>query len=352
DQALREPCAGGARRRFGDVGSGNRACCGKGQGSTQHRTSGEIGHGRLLHARLKVTDSYPSLVVCPPSHPHGSPGLGRASERVLSVHNCGNTTSDNTCQGGQPRRALGAVVYVLGLRLCSPRGWVASPRPTSRAETRFTEASMKFTWFNLMPWPYLPDDFRAKHRSVWVDIPSTLYDPKKGHHVYHEYLDQLEYAETLGFDGIGCNEHHQNGYGLMPSPNLIAAGLARRTSRAAVCVIGNSIAGYNPPIRVAEEFAMLDVISGGRLLPGPPAPTPTPPRHPPPQQRKREGGPRTNEGGGPGARPLPRRRQPPPAAGGKPGPKPPHEPTPADLHPGRRLDRDVGLLPRLRLQLL
>ena len=92
---------------------------------------------------------------------------------------------------------------------------------------------MKFTWFNLMPWPYLPDDFREKNRSVWVDIPSTLYDPRKGHLVYHQYMDQLEYAETLGFDGIGCNEHHQNGYGLMPSPNLIAAGLARRTSRAA-----------------------------------------------------------------------------------------------------------------------
>ena len=94
---------------------------------------------------------------------------------------------------------------------------------------------MKFTWFNLMPWPYLPDDFREKHRSVWVDIPNTLYDPKKGHHVYHTYLDQLEYAESLGFDGIGCNEHHQNGYGLMPSPNLIAATLSRRTSRAPRC---------------------------------------------------------------------------------------------------------------------
>ena len=44
---------------------------------------------------------------------------------------------------------------------------------------------MKFTWFNLMPWPYLPDDFREKNRSVWVDIPNTLYDPRKGHAVYH-----------------------------------------------------------------------------------------------------------------------------------------------------------------------
>jgi alkanesulfonate monooxygenase SsuD/methylene tetrahydromethanopterin reductase-like flavin-dependent oxidoreductase (luciferase family) len=125
-----------------------------------------------------------------------------------------------------------------------------------------------------MPWPHLPEDFRQQNRSVWVDIPSSLYDPRKGHFLYHEYMDQLEYADALGFDGIGVNEHHQNGYGLMPSPNLIAAGLTRRTSRAAIAVIGNSIALYNPPIRVAEEFAMLDVLSGGRLIAGFPVGTP------------------------------------------------------------------------------
>ena len=122
---------------------------------------------------------------------------------------------------------------------------------------------MKFTWFNLMPWPYMPDDFREKHRSVWVDIDQRLFDPVKAHDVYNGYMDLLEYADTLGFDGIGVNEHHQNGYGIMPSPNIIAAGLARRTSKAALVVLGNSIALYNPAIRVAEEFAMLDCISGG-----------------------------------------------------------------------------------------
>ncbi|MDQ3470079.1 MAG: hypothetical protein M3487_10000 [Actinomycetota bacterium] len=52
-------------------------------------------------------------------------------------------------------------------------------------------AGVKFTWFNLMPWPDLPDDFRQAHRSVWVDIPSSLFDPARANTVYHEYMDQL-----------------------------------------------------------------------------------------------------------------------------------------------------------------
>ena len=127
---------------------------------------------------------------------------------------------------------------------------------------------MKFTWFDLMPWPDLPADFRDKHRSVWVDIDSKLFDPAKSHEYYNRYMDLLEYAATLGFDGIGVNEHHQNGYGLMPSPNIIAASLSRRTKDVGLVVLGNSIALYNPPVRVAEEFAMLDCISGGRLVAG------------------------------------------------------------------------------------
>ncbi|MBV9418306.1 MAG: LLM class flavin-dependent oxidoreductase, partial [Alphaproteobacteria bacterium] len=127
---------------------------------------------------------------------------------------------------------------------------------------------MKFTWFNLMPWPYLPDDFRETNRSVWVDIDQKLFDPVKSHEVYNTYLDLLEYAADVGFDAIGCNEHHQNGYGIMPSPNIIAAALSRRTKDVGLVVLGNSIALYNPPVRVAEEFAMLDCISGGRLIAG------------------------------------------------------------------------------------
>jgi alkanesulfonate monooxygenase SsuD/methylene tetrahydromethanopterin reductase-like flavin-dependent oxidoreductase (luciferase family) len=127
---------------------------------------------------------------------------------------------------------------------------------------------VKFHWFHLMPWPDLPDDFAEKNRSVWVDVDYNLFNAERCNAVYHEYLDELEYAEECGFDGICVNEHHSNAYGMMPSPNIMAATLTRRTNRAAIVVMGNSIALYNPPTRVAEEFAMLDVLSGGRLVAG------------------------------------------------------------------------------------
>ena len=133
---------------------------------------------------------------------------------------------------------------------------------------------MKLMWFHLMPYTELPDDFREKHPSVWVDIHSTLFDPRRAHHMYNDFMDELECAAECGFDAVCVNEHHSNGYGLMPSPNLIASALARRTNEAALCVMGNSLALYNPPTRVAEEFAMIDVISGGRLIAGFPVGTP------------------------------------------------------------------------------
>jgi alkanesulfonate monooxygenase SsuD/methylene tetrahydromethanopterin reductase-like flavin-dependent oxidoreductase (luciferase family) len=125
-----------------------------------------------------------------------------------------------------------------------------------------------------MPYTELPDDFRDNNPSVWVDIHSSLFDPLRAHHMYNDFMDELEFAAECGFDAICVNEHHSNGYGLMPSPNLVASSLARRTSDAALCVLGNSLALYNPPTRVAEEFAMIDCISGGRLIAGFPVGSP------------------------------------------------------------------------------
>jgi len=127
---------------------------------------------------------------------------------------------------------------------------------------------MQFFYFHLMPWPHLPRDFERAHDSAWVTLPNRLYDPKRGHRLYNEYLDELEYAERLGFDGLCVNEHHQNAYGTMPSPNLMAAALVRRTSRVKLAILGNAIGLRDQPLRVAEEIAMLDVLSGGRVISG------------------------------------------------------------------------------------
>ena len=124
---------------------------------------------------------------------------------------------------------------------------------------------MKFSFFHLMPYPYLPDDFDTAYESTSLTYPNANFDPSLGATLYARYLDELEYADQLGFDGIAVNEHHQSAYGLMPSPNLMAAALARRTTRARIMVLGNAIGIRGNPLRVAEEIAMLDLLSGGRV---------------------------------------------------------------------------------------
>jgi alkanesulfonate monooxygenase SsuD/methylene tetrahydromethanopterin reductase-like flavin-dependent oxidoreductase (luciferase family) len=133
---------------------------------------------------------------------------------------------------------------------------------------------MKILCFHLMPYRDLPGDFRETHDSVCVDIDPHLIDSVRVAEMYQQYMDELVLAAELGFDGVCVNEHHASAYGMMPSPNLIAAALARQTTSAAICVLGNSIALYNPPTRVAEELGMIDCISGGRLIAGFPLGTP------------------------------------------------------------------------------
>jgi hypothetical protein len=83
---------------------------------------------------------------------------------------------------------------------------------------------MKIFMFHLMPYAYLDMAERDRYGSCWVVLPNSNYDPVKGHELYNRYLDELELAAELGFDGIAVNEHHQNAYGLMPSPVVMAAG--------------------------------------------------------------------------------------------------------------------------------
>ncbi|TWS99445.1 LLM class flavin-dependent oxidoreductase [Reyranella sp. CPCC 100927] len=134
---------------------------------------------------------------------------------------------------------------------------------------------MKTIFFHMQGYRDLPDDFATRYESIWITPPnSALCDPAAVARYMRWNVEELELADELGFDGLGVNEHHQNGYGFCNSPNLIASILARRSSDAAIVVLGNTLPLYNPPIRVAEEFAMIDCLSGGRLVAGFPVGSP------------------------------------------------------------------------------
>ena len=119
-----------------------------------------------------------------------------------------------------------------------------------------------------MPYGALDMSYAEKHNSVWLKLPNSYFDPRIGHELYNRYLDELELCAELGFDGISVNEHHQNAYGLMPSPVVMAAALARNTENCKIAILGNAFALREHPLTLAEEHAMIDNITGGRLITG------------------------------------------------------------------------------------
>ena len=122
--------------------------------------------------------------------------------------------------------------------------------------------------FHLMPYACMDMDARDRHPSAWVTFPNSEFDPAEGHALYNRYLDELELAAEVGFNGISVNEHHQNAYGLMPSPVVMASALARRTKDTKIAILGNAFALREHPLTLAEEHAMLDCITGGRIITG------------------------------------------------------------------------------------
>jgi alkanesulfonate monooxygenase SsuD/methylene tetrahydromethanopterin reductase-like flavin-dependent oxidoreductase (luciferase family) len=126
---------------------------------------------------------------------------------------------------------------------------------------------MQVILFHLMPYADVDLDAARKHGTVW-GLSNRHYDAQKAHKLYNRYLDELEYGEELGFDGISVNEHHQTAYGMMPSPIVTASALVRRTSKVKIAILGSALPLRSHPMMVAEEHAMIDVISGGRLISG------------------------------------------------------------------------------------
>ncbi|MFQ6026897.1 MAG: LLM class flavin-dependent oxidoreductase, partial [Dehalococcoidia bacterium] len=125
---------------------------------------------------------------------------------------------------------------------------------------RFTERA----YFN-----YTEEDVRNSpgnaHR---VTFSNSHFDPEVASHQYNYYLDEWEYCEEIGFDGLMLNEHHSTPTSLGAAMNLEAAILARITKEPKIVLMGNPLPIHDNPLRLAEELAEIDMISKGRLVSG------------------------------------------------------------------------------------
>jgi len=135
---------------------------------------------------------------------------------------------------------------------------------------------VKVCMFHLMPYRDLPADFGERYKSAYIDpLWFDVADAEKVGEYYNATLDELLHAAKAGLHGVCTNQHHQNVYGFMANPSLMGAVLARQTRDVAIIQLGSTLPSTSPPTRIAEEYAMLDCISGGRLIAGFPTGLPT-----------------------------------------------------------------------------
>jgi len=99
-------------------------------------------------------------------------------------------------------------------------------------------------------------------------FPNTHFDPVEGSRLYNDYIEQYQLAEAVGVDGIMLNEHHNAPFCMQAKANICAAILAAMTQRVKIVMLGNPLPLAENPIRLAEELAMIDMISKGRLVSG------------------------------------------------------------------------------------
>ncbi|HKV54441.1 MAG TPA: LLM class flavin-dependent oxidoreductase [Candidatus Binataceae bacterium] len=126
---------------------------------------------------------------------------------------------------------------------------------------------MHIMTFSERPYFHVPEDDIITNGNSYFGLSNTGFDPSRGNALYHQYLDERIYAEELGFDGVMLNEHHQTPFCMGSVMDVEASILARITKKVKIVLLGNPLPVADP-LRLAEELAMIDVISGGRLVPG------------------------------------------------------------------------------------
>jgi alkanesulfonate monooxygenase SsuD/methylene tetrahydromethanopterin reductase-like flavin-dependent oxidoreductase (luciferase family) len=126
---------------------------------------------------------------------------------------------------------------------------------------------MKVFVFDLLAYDANLDHLKGGETELPYPLAKRHFDAKTAVRTYEEHLDAWEALDRFGYDGVGFNEHHCSPYGLMNSPNLMASAAAQRTKRLKLLIYGNLLP-LHEPLRLAEELAMIDCMSNGRLISG------------------------------------------------------------------------------------
>ena len=123
-------------------------------------------------------------------------------------------------------------------------------------------------FFTEMGYTAYPQDVAKSYGYTSLMFPNENFDPHRANELYSMYFEEHQHATESGFDGIMINEHHNNPLSMMASVNIIGGMLAKATKKGKIVFLGNVLPIHENPVRVAEEVALVDVISGGRVICG------------------------------------------------------------------------------------
>ncbi|MBS0560018.1 MAG: LLM class flavin-dependent oxidoreductase [Proteobacteria bacterium] len=127
---------------------------------------------------------------------------------------------------------------------------------------------MHLMYFTEQPMSAYDAQEGLKYGATALTFSNKHFDPVEGSRLYNQYLEEYIYAEECGADGIMLNEHHNAPFCMQAKANVFASILAAVTKRVKIVLLGNPLPLADNPIRLAEELAMIDMISKGRLVSG------------------------------------------------------------------------------------
>lgn len=123
-------------------------------------------------------------------------------------------------------------------------------------------------FFTEMAYTEYPRDEAAKYGFTNFLFPNSNFEPVKASALYQMYLDEYQQASEAGFDGGMTNEHHYAPFCMQTCTNIVNTALVHVMKRGKIVCLGNPIPLHENPVRVAEELAMIDLMSKGRVVSG------------------------------------------------------------------------------------